>query len=183
MELSWKYQYTFCESLQLLYPHPQAFRIVGILQLEKCQMVLSQLRPWSRSPLTSGSTLVPNSVPASTWIFPHFICHTAARVMFVTFESDYPTLLLKSSNPYFPLSLSANWVTYFVCVCVYISLILYVLGIPHLLYFPPVLDANSILTEISFCAGIRLGEVSDPVHFPLQFLLLRPLLPPLASPL
>lgn len=120
MELSWKYQYTFCESLQLLYPHPQAFCIVGILQLEKCQMVLSQLRPWSRSPLTSGSTLVPNSVPASTWIFPHFICHTAARVMFVTFESDYPTLLLKSSNPYFPLSLSANWVTYFVCVCIYI---------------------------------------------------------------
>lgn len=136
MELSWKYYYTFCESLQLLHPHPQASHIVGILQLEKCRIVLSQLRPWSRSPLTSGSTLVPNSVPASTWIFLQFICHTAARVMFVTFESDYPTLLLKSSNPYFPFSLSANWVTCCVCVCVYIPLILYVLGIPHLLYFP-----------------------------------------------
>lgn len=69
-----------------------------------------------------------------------------------------------------------------VCVCVYIPNTLCTRH-SSLALLPPVLDGNSILTEISFCAGICLGEVSDPVHFPRQFLILRPLFPPLASPL
>lgn len=69
-----------------------------------------------------------------------------------------------------------------VCVCVYTPNTLCT-RYSSLALLPPVLDANSILTEIAFCAGIRLGEVSDPVHFLLQFLILRPLFPPLASPL
>ena len=51
-----------------------------------------------------------------------------------------------------------------VCVCIYTPNTLCT-RYSSLALLPPVLDANSILTEIAFCAGIRLGEVSDPVHF------------------
>lgn len=112
-------------------------------------------------------------VPASSWVFLRLICHTAASVIFVTFESDYPTLLLKT----FPLSI---FLKYKLCnmACIYIYI--YNLQIRHPFNSPAFL-LSPLYSQLQLyscwncsCAELCLREVGDPVHFSPQFLILRP---------